>query len=83
MANIMKPGVGVQLGAKEIQLAQVSAAQVLLSFIPNNPVRAFLELNTMQIIICALLTGFAIAFLNNVAPEEHDFLKNYSAHYRH
>ncbi|MGB9812743.1 MAG: dicarboxylate/amino acid:cation symporter [Thermovenabulum sp.] len=75
MANIMKPGVGVQLGAKEIQLAQVSAAQVLMSFIPNNPVRAFLELNTMQIIICALLTGFAIAFLNNVAPEEHNFLK--------
>lgn len=75
MANIIKPGIGVQLEAKELQLAKVSAAQVLLSFIPNNPIKAFLELNTMQIIIMALLTGFAIAFLSNIAPEEHNFLR--------
>ncbi|SHM36082.1 Na+/H+-dicarboxylate symporter [Caldanaerovirga acetigignens] len=75
IANMIKPGMGVQLGAKEIELAKVSAAQVLLSFIPSNPIKAFLELNTMQIIIMALLTGFAVAFLGNIAPEEYNFLK--------
>ena len=74
-ANVLNPGVGVHLASKEVQLAEVSVAQVLLSFIPNNPIKAFLELNTMQIIIIALLTGFAIAFLSNVLPEEHSFLK--------
>jgi Na+/H+-dicarboxylate symporter len=66
---------GVQLASKQIELAEVSVSQVLLSFIPNNPIKAFLELNTMQIIIMALLTGFAIALLGNTLPEEHNFLK--------
>ncbi|MDK2783024.1 MAG: hypothetical protein PWP49_1311 [Thermococcaceae archaeon] len=74
-ANIIKPGLGVQLASKQIELAEVSVSQVLLSFIPNNPIKAFLELNTMQIIIMALLTGFAIALLGNTLPEEHNFLK--------
>lgn len=45
-ANIIKPGLGVQLASKQIELAEVSVSQVLLSFIPNNPIKAFLELNT-------------------------------------
>jgi len=78
-ANIMKPGVGVALGEKEIQLATVSVRDVILGWIPQNSIRPLLELNIVQVIIIALLVGFGVVLIKDVAPQESKFMKDFLA----
>lgn len=78
-ANIMKPGVGVALGEKEIQLAAVSVRDVILGWIPQNSIKPLLELNIVQVIIIALLVGFSVVLIKDVAPQESKFMKDFLA----
>ncbi len=78
-ANIMKPGVGVALGEKEIQLAAVSVRDIILGWIPQNSIRPLLELNIVQVIIIALLVGFSVVLVKDVAPQESKFMKDFLA----
>ncbi|WP_198470081.1 dicarboxylate/amino acid:cation symporter [Acetomicrobium sp. S15 = DSM 107314] len=78
-ANIMKPGIGVALGEKEIQLAAVSVRDVILGWIPQNSIRPLLELNIVQVIIIALLVGFSVVLVKDVAPQESKFMKDFLA----
>ncbi len=76
MATVLRPGVGLQLPPPEGWTAPkpASAIDVLLGLIPRNPIQPFLELNSLQIIVIALLTGFAIAMIGTFSPETKEFL---------
>jgi len=60
-AFIIKPGVGISLGAKEIPVVDVDLLQSLVNWVPNNPFAAFSEGNILQIIVFALICGLILA----------------------
>lgn len=60
-AFIIKPGIGIQLGAKEVPEVDVDLLQSLVNWVPNNPFAAFSEGNILQIIVFALICGFILA----------------------
>ena len=63
----IQPGVGVDLGgAQATTLAATeppSIGQMIVSIVPSNPFKAFVDGNMLQIIFMALLTGIAIQSL--------------------
>ncbi|PRR79142.1 Proton/sodium-glutamate symport protein [Clostridium liquoris] len=65
VANIFKPGVGVQLvqGAKPKATEAPSIVQTLLDIVPTNPVDALAKGNMLQIIFFALFTGVGATFI--------------------
>lgn len=77
MATALRPGVGLQLPPPPGWTAPKPASpiDVLLGLIPKNPVQPFLEFNALQIIVMALLTGFAIALVGTFSPETKEFLE--------
>ncbi|MEM0487547.1 MAG: dicarboxylate/amino acid:cation symporter, partial [Sulfolobales archaeon] len=77
MAGILRPGVGLRLEAPPGWTAPhpASAVDVLIGLIPRNVVQPFLELNMLQIIVMALLTGFAISLTGTFSPETKEFLE--------
>ncbi|RLG85505.1 MAG: hypothetical protein DRO15_07425, partial [Thermoprotei archaeon] len=77
MASILRPGVGLRLPPPPGWTAPkpVSAVDVLLGLIPRNPLKPFLELNILQIIVMAILTGFAISLIGKFSPETKEFLE--------
>ncbi len=60
-AFIIKPGVGINLGAKEVPVVDVDLLQSLVNWVPNNPFAAFSEGNILQIIVFALICGLILA----------------------
>ena len=67
MAFIIRPGIGLDMGA--IEAVEVTAsegkpiAQVLYEMVPRNPVQALAEGNMLQIIVFAIMTGIALTML--------------------
>lgn len=63
--NILKPGVGADLGfSKEVEglaAASDSLGSILMNIIPVNIFQAFTEMNMLQIIFFAILLGFFIS----------------------
>lgn len=76
VAMIMKPGIGVELAQTEVAVTAASLKDIILSWIPQNAVEPFLELQMIQIIVIALLVGISIAILPSVAPKASEFLQN-------
>ncbi len=60
-AFIIKPGIGINLGAKEIPVVDVDLLQSLVNWVPDNPFNAFSEGNILQIIVFALICGLILA----------------------
>ncbi len=60
-AFIIKPGIGIKLGAKEVPEVDVDLLQSLVNWVPSNPFSAFAEGNILQIIVFALICGFILA----------------------
>lgn len=77
MASVLRPGVGLKLEAPPGWTAPqpVSAIDVLIGLIPRNAIQPFLELNMLQIIVMALLVGFAISLIGTFSPETKEFLE--------
>ncbi len=66
MANLFRPGVGLQLVAAEKEIAVKKApslVQVLLNIIPTNPFTALTNGAVLQIIFFAIILGIALAYL--------------------
>ena len=66
MANVFRPGVGLQLpgGAKEIAVKKApSLVEVLLNIIPTNPFASLSNGTVLQIIFFAIVLGIALAYL--------------------
>ena len=70
LANIIKPGHGLQLGTAEtaIEVKELPGIyQTLLDLIPSNPFQALTSGEMMQIIVVSLFLGFAIISIGKEA----------------
>ncbi|MDX9801532.1 MAG: dicarboxylate/amino acid:cation symporter [Spirochaetia bacterium] len=60
-AFIIRPGIGINLGAKDIPVVDVDLLDSLVKWVPNNPFAAFSEGNILQIIVFAIIAGLILA----------------------
>lgn len=67
MAYLIKPGIGLDLGAIDQVEATVRTktplVQVLYEMVPNNPISSMAQGNMLQIIVFAIITGIALSAL--------------------
>lgn len=70
-AIIFKPGVGlnIQLSADSVTHVQKSALEILMDIIPTNPIQAMAASNTMQVVVFAFFTGFALILIGDKGRE--------------
>ena len=72
LANIIKPGRGLQLGTAEtaMEVKELPGIyQTLLDLIPSNPFQALTSGEMMQIIVFSLFLGFAIISIGKEAQQ--------------
>ena len=77
LANIIKPGRGLQLGTAEtaMEVKELSGIyQTLLDLIPSNPFQALTSGEMMQIIVFSLFLGFAIISIGKEAQQLCDII---------
>ncbi|RVU53905.1 dicarboxylate/amino acid:cation symporter [Anaerosphaera multitolerans] len=71
LANIIKPGIGVDFGSVSAEAVQVQELPgvytVILDLIPNNPVESLANGEMMQVIVFALFLGFSLIALGEKA----------------
>lgn len=73
-ASILKPGIGMELSQKGVEVTSSSIKDIILSWIPQNAIQPLLELQMIQIIVMAILFGISIALLPKAAPQAAKFL---------
>lgn len=77
LANIIKPGRGLQLGTAEtaMEVKELPGIyQTLLDLIPSNPFQALTSGEMMQIIVFSLFLGFAIISIGKKAQQLCDII---------
>ena len=77
LANIIKPGRGLQLGTAEtaMEVKELPGIyQTLLDLIPSNPFQALTSVEMMQIIVFSLFLGFAIISIGKEAQQLCDII---------
>ena len=77
LANIIKPGCGLQLGTAEtaMEVKELPGIyQTLLDLIPSNPFQALTSGEMMQIIVFSLFLGFAIISIGKEAQQLCDII---------
>ena len=77
LANIIKPGRGLQLGTAEtaMEVKELPGIyQTLLDLIPSNPFQALTSGEMMQIIVFSLFLGFAIISIGKEAQQLCDII---------
>lgn len=77
LANIIKPGRGLQLGTAETAMEVkelLGIYQTLLDLIPSNPFQALTSGEMMQIIVFSLFLGFAIISIGKEAQQLCDII---------
>lgn len=77
LANIIKPGRGLQLGTAETAMEAKELPgiyQTLLDLIPSNPFQALTSGEMMQIIVFSLFLGFAIISIGKEAQQLCDII---------
>lgn len=77
LANIIKPGRGLQLGTAEtaMEVKELPGIyQILLDLIPSNPFQALTSGEMMQIIVFSLFLGFAIISIGKEAQQLCDII---------
>lgn len=75
IANVLNPGEGV-VSPENIRYAGKEAlplAQVFVDFIPINPLKAFLDVNIIQIMVMAIFTGVGIRVSGNKGKPVYQF----------
>ncbi|MPW39815.1 cation:dicarboxylase symporter family transporter [Thermococcus sp. 101 C5] len=76
MANIFKPGIGLELGAgegKAIEAQAPSLVQTLLNIVPTNPFAALANGDVLPTIFFAIVLGISLSYLMN---SENERIKN-------
>lgn len=77
-ANIMDPGVGLNISTEGLQAKNVAApplSEVLLGIVPINPVEAFAKGSMLQVIFFAMFFGFCLSTMGNTAKPLVDFFQ--------
>lgn len=76
--NLIKPGVGVELGLEKnvenLDLSDQSFLDTMLNIVPSNIFRSFMEADMLSIIFFSILFGF---FITKVPTKPKEFLTNF------
>jgi len=82
LGNLIAPGANVNLGEAAKKAAEVQKApgiaDVLLSMIPTNPIKALNDGNMLQIIVFALFIGVSITLVGPKAKPVQDFFEAFA-----
>lgn len=76
-ANIFEPGVGVNIDLShniESDAGQKPLLDILIALVPQNPFKAMVEANTIQVVIFAFFTGFALILIGDKGNHVRDFV---------
>ncbi len=76
-ANIFQPGVGVNIDLSqsvETEVASKPLIDILVALIPQNPFKAMADANTIQVVIFAFFTGFALILIGDKGNQVRDFV---------
>lgn len=76
-ANIFEPGVGISIDLTQGGMADVeqkSLVDILVDLVPSNPIKAMAEANTIQVVIFAFFTGFALILIGDRGQDIKDFV---------
>lgn len=69
LGYLIKPGIGLDLGAiEQVETtvnAKTSLVQILYEMVPRNPISAMAEGNMLQIIVFAIITGIGLSVLGD------------------
>ncbi|WPX97074.1 dicarboxylate/amino acid:cation symporter [Candidatus Bandiella euplotis] len=79
LANVFQPGAGLSIALSE----QVHSPEqghalkhLLMNIIPSNPIKAMAEGNTLQIVVFAFFTGFALILIGDKGREVKNFISS-------
>lgn len=75
-ANYFEPGVGlnIELEHSVANHSVKSLGEILMQIIPTNPVQAMAEGNTIQIVVFAFFTGFALILIGDKGQEAREVI---------
>lgn len=78
-AHIFQPGVGIKVPMDSVSHSQnvqdiSGIVQLLLGLIPSNPFKAMVEGNTVQVVVFAFFTGFALISIGDRGQPVKDFV---------
>jgi Na+/H+-dicarboxylate symporter len=75
-ANIFEPGVGMNIALSPSKgvMGDASIVDLLVGLVPSNPIKAMVEANTVQIVIFAFFTGFALILIGEKGAPVKDFV---------
>jgi Na+/H+-dicarboxylate symporter len=76
-ANLFEPGIGVNIDLThnvESDVSHKPLLDILVSLIPQNPFKAMVEANTIQVVIFAFFTGFALILIGDKGNNLKDFI---------
>jgi Na+/H+-dicarboxylate symporter len=76
-AVIFEPGVGVNLDLSSndsVNNPEKSVEEIILAIIPSNPIKAMADGNTVQIVVFAFFTGFALILIGDRGQQVKDLV---------
>lgn len=76
-ANIFEPGLGVNIDLShsvESDSSQQPLLDILVALVPPNPFKSMVEANTIQVVIFAFFTGFALILIGDRGHPVRDFV---------
>ncbi len=76
-ANLFEPGIGVNIDLihnVESDVAQKPLIDILVGLIPQNPFKSMVDANTIQVVIFAFFTGFALILIGDKGNNVRDFV---------
>ncbi|MCE2992399.1 MAG: dicarboxylate/amino acid:cation symporter [Candidatus Jidaibacter sp.] len=76
-ANIFEPGVGINIDLSHTVQADNSnkaLLDILVGLVPQNPFKAMVEANTIQVVIFAFFTGFALILIGDKGNQVRDLV---------
>lgn len=76
-ANIFEPGVGISIDLTQGGVAEVeqkALVDIIVDLVPSNPIKAMAEANTIQVVIFAFFTGFALILIGDRGQDIKDFV---------
>jgi Na+/H+-dicarboxylate symporter len=81
VAVFVGPGLGIEMSGEADYVARVAPplGDVLVDMVPSNPVRAMADGNMLQVIVFALLLGFAITRAGEPGQRIASFFKDFEA----
>lgn len=66
VALIIRPGTGVPMNTEGFVMSETaSIANLIVDIVPSNPFKAFVEGNTLQVVVVAFFVGIAMTILGN------------------